>query len=58
MKGPGKEAGQERGVKAKEGAICVLENTGCPNSELDKENTPSPNPLFFQKITDSACIEP
>jgi hypothetical protein len=33
-------------------------HTGCLESELDMKNTPSPNPLFFQKISDSACIEP
>jgi hypothetical protein len=28
--------------------------TGCPKSELDIKNAPSPNPLFFKKISDSA----
>jgi hypothetical protein len=32
--------------------------TGCPKSELDIKIIPSPNPLFFQKISDSACNEP
>jgi hypothetical protein len=27
-------------------------------AEKDKENTPLPNILFFQRISDSACNEP
>ena len=34
------------------------QGTGCPKSELDIKNTPSPNPLFFQKISDTACNDP
>jgi hypothetical protein len=29
-----------------------------PKSELDIKNTPLPNPLIFQKISDSTCNEP
>jgi hypothetical protein len=32
--------------------------TGDLKAEKDKKNTPSPNLLFFQKISDSACNEP
>jgi hypothetical protein len=32
--------------------------TECPKSGLDIKNTPSPNPLFFQKISHSAYNEP
>jgi hypothetical protein len=31
--------------------------TGSLKAEKDKKNTPSPNLLFFQKISDSACNE-
>jgi len=34
------------------------EGTGGLKAEKDKKNTPSPNLLFFQKISDSECNEP
>ena len=33
-------------------------STGGLKAEKDKKNTPSPNPFFSQKISDSACNEP
>jgi hypothetical protein len=46
------------GISPKKGDSLSSHYTGCPKSELDIENTPLPNPLFFQKISDSAFNEP
>jgi hypothetical protein len=39
-------------------AQCLRQGTGGLKAEKDKKNTPSPNPFFSQKISDSACNEP